>query len=471
MLLRVQDGVRHALLLENLGDGAALLDAGGADENGLPALVVLEDLSGDGGELLALRLVDEVFLVFAEDGLVRRDDDDVQLVRVVELFRFGVGRPRHAADLLVEAEQVLERDRRHRARFLLDPHVFLGFDGLVEAIGPATTGEHAAGELVDDEDLLVVGHEVVHVALVERVRLEALVQDVERLEVHRIVEVPETHELLRGVHALVREADGVALLVDDVVLVLLEARDDVADAAVFLARSLGLAADDERGARLVDQDRVDLVHDGVVELALGVLQRGELHVVAQVVEAKLVILAVGDVAAVRVALLPVALVGDDDAGAEAEEAIELGHPLGVALGEVVVHGDDVHALAGERVQVTRQRGDQGFTLAGAHLRDVALVEHHAADELHVVVAHLQGALAALAAHGERVDQDVVDRGAVGELLFELRGLGLEVGVLQLAHLGLESVDLLDHRAEFFDLPLVRGAEDFLHGPSEHGCAR
>ena len=31
---------------------------------------------------------------------------------------------------------------------------------------------------------------------------------------------------------------------------------------------LGLAADDERRARLVDEDRVDLVDDGVVELAL-----------------------------------------------------------------------------------------------------------------------------------------------------------------------------------------------------------
>ncbi len=41
-------------------------------------------------------------------------------------------------------------------------------------------GEHAAGELVDDEDLAVVGDQVVDVALVERVRAQALVQDVER---------------------------------------------------------------------------------------------------------------------------------------------------------------------------------------------------------------------------------------------------------------------------------------------------
>ena len=43
------------------------------------------------------------------------------------------------------------------------------------------------------------------------------------------------------------------------------------------------------------EDGVDLVDDRVVELALHVVERAELHVVAQVVEAELVILAVGDV--------------------------------------------------------------------------------------------------------------------------------------------------------------------------------
>jgi hypothetical protein len=36
---------------------------------------------------------------------------------------------------------------------------------------------------------------------------------------------------------------------------------------------------------------------------------------------------------------------------QAEEAIEAAHPFGVAAGEVVVDGDDMDALAGERVEV------------------------------------------------------------------------------------------------------------------------
>ena len=37
---------------------------------------------------------------------------------------------------------------------------------------------------------------------------------------------------------------------------------------------------------------------------------------------------------------------DDDADRHAEELVDLTHPFGVAAGEVVVHRDDMDALAG-----------------------------------------------------------------------------------------------------------------------------
>ena len=91
-----------------------------------------------------------------------------------------------------------------------------------------------------------------------------------------------------------------------------------------------------------------------------------------------------------------------DADGQAEEAVEPAHPLGVAPRQVVVDGDHVHALAGERVQVDRQRRHQRLAFAGAHLGDLALVQRHAADELHVEVAHLQRALAGLRAPRRRL---------------------------------------------------------------------
>ena len=66
----------------------------------------------------------------------------------------------------------------------------------------------------------------------------------------------------------------------------------------------------------------------------------------------------------------------------------LAHPLGVAFRQVIVDRDHVDAAPGEGIQVNRQGRDQGFPFTGFHLGNLALVQHHAADQLHVEVAHL-----------------------------------------------------------------------------------
>ena len=102
--------------------------------------------------------------------------------------------------------------------------------------------------------------------------------------------------------------DGAVLEVDEVVAALLgalgarlELRDQAGERVVEVGRLLGLAADDERRPRLVDEDVVDLVDDPEEALALDPLVELGDHVVAEVVEAVLVVRAVGDVGGVRLA--------------------------------------------------------------------------------------------------------------------------------------------------------------------------
>ena len=112
---------------------------------------------------------------------------------------------------------------------------------------------------------------------------------------------------------------------------------------------------------------------------------------------------------IGVAALAIGQVGDDHADGEAEEAVDLAHPVGVAAGEIVVDGDDVDALALERVEIDGERRDQGLALAGAHLGDLAAVEDDAADQLDVVMALAERALGRLADGGEGFGEDVVER--------------------------------------------------------------
>ena len=119
------------------------------------------------------------------------------------------------------------------------------------------------------------------------------------------------------------------------------------------------------------------------------------------------------------------------ADGQPEEAVHPAHPLGVALGEVVVDRDDVDALAGERVEVGRQRRDEGLALTGLHLGDVAEVQRGAAHDLDVVVALAERAAGGLADGGERLGQQVVEGLAVGEPLPVLVGQRAQLGVGQL----------------------------------------
>ena len=156
------------------------LDGDRADEHRLAGLVALLDVLEDGAELRVLRLEDQVVLVGARDRDVRRDLDHVQAVDLDELLLLRLGRARHAGELVVEAEVVLERDRRERDVLLLDLHALLGLDRLVQALRPAPPFHDPAGELVDDLHLAVLDH-VVDVALVERLGLQRLVQVVDEL--------------------------------------------------------------------------------------------------------------------------------------------------------------------------------------------------------------------------------------------------------------------------------------------------
>ena len=120
--------------------------------------------------------------------------------------------------------------------------------------------------------------------------------------------------------------------------------------------------------------------------------------------------------------------------------VDRAHPLGVAAGQVVVDRDDVDALAGQRVEDDGERGGQRLALAGLHLGDVAAVQDHAADQLHVEVAHAHRPLARLADDREGLGQQVVERLALARALAQrVDALAQLVVGLEL-QLGLEAAD-------------------------------
>ena len=211
--LGVEHRVLDAVLVEDARQQLGDLDGDGADEHGLAGLVALHDLAADGVPLAVARLVDLVVLVLADHRLVRRDLDDRQLVDLHELGGLGERRAGHARELVVEAEVVLQRDRREGLVLLLDVHALLGLDRLVQALRPAPPLEDAARELVDDHHL-VVDDGVVDVALVERLGLQRLLQVVDERAVLGAVQMLDAEELLGLGDAHLGHRDGLVLLLE-----------------------------------------------------------------------------------------------------------------------------------------------------------------------------------------------------------------------------------------------------------------
>ena len=478
----VQDFVLDAAALEHRAEHFALLDGDGAHQHRLALLVALHDLVDDGVVLALHGLVHGVVHVDALHRAVRRNLHDREAVDLVELGGLGLRRTRHAREFVVHAEVVLERDGRERLGLVRDLHALFRLNGLMQTLVVAAAHHQTAGELVDDDDL-AVAHDVVHVALHHAARLDGLVDVVRERHVLGIREVFHIEVFLRLLNAGLGQRGGLFLFVDDVVAVNLlvvvflvvqlghhgraQRLGKVVGQFVHVGRFVALAGDDERRAGLVDENGVHLVNDGVVVSALHHLLLVRDHVVAQIVEAELVVRAVRDVRLIRGAALLVRDAVHDQSDAQAEEAVHFAHPLGVALGEVVVHRHDVHALAGQCVQVHRERGNERLAFARLHLGDARAVQHDAADDLHGEVLHAEHAPRGLTAGGERLGQDIVERLAGGKTLFQSRRHGLQFLVGLLREFFVQRQHFVGDGADLFQFFRGERTEDFFQKGHEH----
>ena len=116
------------------------------------------------------------------------------------------------------------------------------------------------------------------------------------------------------------------------------------------------------------------------------------HIVAQIIETKLIVGCVCDVAFIRGAAFMFLNVGHNNACGEAKEAVYPAHPFCVAAGQIVVHGHDMDALALNGVQVAGQCFGQGLTFPRAHFGNLAAMQNNTANHLHVKMPHAHNAL-------------------------------------------------------------------------------
>ena len=419
--------------------------------------MALGDLLNDGVVLAVDGLVDTVGQILTGTWFIGGDADYVQAVDLAELIGLGGGRTGHARQLFVHTEVVLEGDSRQGLALGGDGDALFGLNSLVQTIIEAAAVHQTSGELINDDDLAVLD-DVVGVAVHNAAGLDGTVNIMAQRHIVGVGQVIHVEERLGLLDARLGQGRGLALFVHNVIAVdlflglnlvvqldddtLFQRLGEVVSALVHHAGILPLAADDQRGTGLVDEDGVDLVHDGKGVAALDHVCLVDDHVVAQVVEAKLVVRAVGDVGLVGLLAVDGLHTVDDQTNSQPQETVDLAHPLRVAAGQVIVDGDNVDAFTGQGVQVGRHGGNQRLAFTSLHLGDAGAVQHNTADDLHRIGLHAQHAPVGLTADGERLRQDIVQRLALGQALFEFGGLGLQFLIGQLSHFRLQGKDFV-----------------------------
>src|SRR3546814_3894556 len=128
----------------------------------------------------------------------------------------------------------------------------------MEAVGPAPAIHHAAGKLVDDDNLVFLD-DIVGVALEDDIGLERLVEVLDDLRILEIVEIAADEDARILEHALdllgavLGEDDRLLLLVDLIVLGN-ELLHDRVDRDVELGLVVGRTRDDERRSSLRSEE-------------------------------------------------------------------------------------------------------------------------------------------------------------------------------------------------------------------------
>ena len=178
----------HALLLQKFRKQLGLFNGHCAHQNGLTTIIGFFDRLGDCAKFVLRIFVELVVLVNALDWQVRWYFNNVELVDLMEFACFSCGGSRHARQLWIHAEIILECNGRQRLVFWLNLHAFFRLDGLVKPVRPAASVHHTTGKFVDDDNFTLF-HNVINVAFEHHIGFERLVQMMHNQRVFIVIQV------------------------------------------------------------------------------------------------------------------------------------------------------------------------------------------------------------------------------------------------------------------------------------------
>ena len=255
--------------------------------------------------------------------------------------------------------------------------------------------------------------------------------------------------------------------------------DHLCHTHIPFALILSRPGNNQRRAGFINQHVVNFVDNGVIMTTLHTIFQVHTHIVTQVIKPELTVCTVGNIGRVSLlaghhtqlvlVLVRRLFLGVDQkrffavfgarrhlqhAHAQPQHIVDRSHPTCITPRQIIVNGDQVHPLTGQRIQVDGQRGNQRFTFASAHLGNFSPVQCNTADHLHIIMPLPDGTLAGLAYNGKCLDQQIVQCFILRQPGAEFNRFGRQPLIGQFFIRCFQGIDFVNQVGKFIDLAFV-----------------
>ena len=307
----------NSALFQHMAQHFRGFDGNGSYQHRLALFMGLYDLLHNRVEFFLLCLINGVLQVLTDHRAVCGDHDNIHAINIPELPLLRLGCTGHTGLFAELIKEVLEGDGSQSPGLSSYVYVLLCLNGLVETVGIPAARHNTASELVNDQYLVVLYH-IVLIPEHHVIGTEGQDDIMLDLQVLRIGQVFNMEELLHLLNAFGRQVYNLILLIDNEISGLLDllahdsvefielsgllapgqlSRQHIAD-LVKLCGLPALAGNDQRRSGLIDEDRVHLVDDTVIQIPQNHLLFVDGHIVTKIVKAQLIVRHIGDIAVV-----------------------------------------------------------------------------------------------------------------------------------------------------------------------------
>ena len=181
--------------------------------------MIFMNLCSNRFELCSLGAIDKIVFIDTNNWFVRWNLNHIESINLLEFLCLGKCRTGHTRKLVVEAEEILERNGCEGSRLFTNLNTFLCLDSLVKTFVVAATMHETTSMLINNHDLARVSNDVVLIALEESLCAESLLEVINDTSILGAIESFYAKNLLNLFDASISKRNCAALFVDNVIFI------------------------------------------------------------------------------------------------------------------------------------------------------------------------------------------------------------------------------------------------------------